>query len=39
MNISNKFINNCNNFEIDKIKNIANKLKLATNKPKHTLIH
>ena len=37
MNISNKFINNCNNFEIDKIKNIANKLKLATNKPKHTL--
>jgi superfamily II DNA or RNA helicase len=34
MNISNKFINNCNDFDINKVKVAANKLGLSTTKSK-----
>lgn len=37
MNISNKFLNNCNDYEIDKIKTIANKFGLPTNKSKQKM--
>lgn len=37
MNISNRFINNCNNYDIEKVRNTANKLGLPTNKSKRML--
>lgn len=37
MNISTKFINNCNNYDADKVKNTAKKLGISSNLPKKLL--